>query len=229
MKTYHTFKILYLLVALALLGGCSTSPVPKANPLYAGVRPAMAKALPIDTGSIYKAGYDITLFESITARQVGDILTVMLSEKTNASQTAKTKTTKDSDIDITLSKLMGQSLTFRGVPVLDTALEFGREFEGKGDTSQSNSITGSVTVTITEVLANGNFVVQGEKLLTLNQGVEHIRVSGIIRQEDISPANTIASSKIANSKIIYGGEGTIAEANTKGWLQRLIDGPYWPF
>jgi len=229
MNTNYSITYLLLLIAFALLSGCSTSPVPKANPLYAGVRPAMTQALPIETGSIYKAGYDITLFESITARNVGDILTVVLSEKTNASLKAKTKTTKDSEIDVALTKLMGQSLTFRGVPVLDTELTFDREFEGKGDTSQSNSLTGSVTVTITEVLANGNFVVQGEKLLTLNQGVEHIRVSGIIRQEDISPANTIASSKIANSKIIYGGEGTIAESNTKGWLQRLIDGPYWPF
>lgn len=229
MKMYSTTVMLLLLIALAISSGCSTSAVATANPLYAGVRPAMVKALPIDTGSIYKAGYDITLFESITARNVGDILTILLSEKTNASQKAKTKTTKDSEIDLTAAKILGQSLTFGGVPVLDTSVNFEREFNAKGATSQSNSLTGSVTVTITEVLANGNFVIQGEKLLTLNQGVEHIRVSGVIRQEDISPANTIASAKIANAKIIYGGEGTIAEANTKGWLQRLIDGPYWPF
>ncbi len=229
MKTYYPIFVPFLFVTLVLAGGCSTSAVPTENPLYAGVRPVMSRALPIDTGSIYKAGYDITLFESVTARNVGDILTIILSEKTNASQKAKTKTTKDSDIELAAAKLLGQSVTLRGVPVLDTSVTFEREFNAKGATSQSNSLTGSVTVTITEVLPNGNFVIRGEKLLTLNQGVEHIRVSGIIRQEDISPANTIASSKIANAKIIYGGEGTIAEANTKGWLQRLVDGPYWPF
>ena len=72
-------------------------------------------------------------------------------------------------------------------------------------------------------------VIRGEKLITLNTGVEHIRLSGIVRAQDITPDNTVKSSQIANARIVYGGEGPIAEVNRKGWFQQFTDSSWWPF
>ena len=87
--------ITVLAIITLLVGGCATSQVPSSDPMYSGVRPAATKPLPITTGAIYKSGYEVTLFEDVSAKNVGDLLTVILSESTNASKTASTKTQKD--------------------------------------------------------------------------------------------------------------------------------------
>lgn len=211
------------------LTGCATSQKPVSDPDYAPVRAVSSQPLPVHTGSIFRTGYEIALFEDTKARQVGDILTVTLQENTNASKKASTNTTKESDATLGGVTFMGKGVTNNGRNMLDFGLAADRSFKGEGDSSQSNSLNGKITVTVSEVLPNGNLMIRGEKLLTLNQGVEHIRISGIIRTDDISPDNTIHSSKIANAKIIYGGEGVIAETNSKGWLQRVFDSSFWPF
>jgi flagellar L-ring protein precursor FlgH len=104
-----------------------------------------------------------------------------------------------------------------------------RAFKGEGDSTQSNSLTGTISVTVAEVLANGNLVVRGEELITLNTGSEHIQLAGIVRPEDVTPSNTIKSSQIANAKIVYGGQGQIADVNKKGWLHKFVDSAWWPF
>lgn len=208
--------------------GCSTSPG-VSDPAYASVRPVDSKPLPIDTGSIYKSGYGIKLFEDSKATKVGDILTVLLLEKTNASKSAKTKTKKDTDVNVAAPIVLGKGVLKNGVPILQTELGAKRKFDGEGDTTQSNSLTGTISVTVAEVLSNGNLVIRGEKLITLNTGVEHIRLSGIVRPQDVTPDNTIHSSQIANARIVYGGEGPIAEVNRKGWFLQFIDSSWWPF
>jgi flagellar L-ring protein precursor FlgH len=112
---------------------------------------------------------------------------------------------------------------------LQTELVAAREFKGEGDSTQSNSLTGTISVTVSEVLSNGNLVVRGEKLITLNTGSEHIRLSGIVRPDDVTPDNTIRSSQIANARIVYGGNGPVADVNKKGWLQQIVDSPWFPF
>ena len=79
-----------------------------------------------------------------------------------------------------------------------------------------------------DVLPSGNLVVRGEKIIGLNQGSEFIRISGLVRPQDVSTDNIIVSTKLANSRIFYGGGGTIAESNTKGWLSRFFDSPVFP-
>jgi flagellar L-ring protein precursor FlgH len=207
---------------------CSTTQ-PGSDPEFASVRPVSTQPLPIDTGSIYKSGYGIKLFEDNKANKVGDILTVVLSEKTNASKKAHTKTVKDSDVGVDAPLILGKGVTHNGIPILQTELVASREFKGEGDSTQSNSLTGTISVTVAEVLSNGNLVVRGEKLITLNTGSEHIRLSGIVRPEDVTPANTIRSSQIANAKIVYGGNGPVADVNKKGWLQQIVDSPWFPF
>jgi flagellar L-ring protein precursor FlgH len=214
---------------LVVSTACSTTASTGSDPAFASVRPVDAQPLPIDSGSIYKSGYGIKLFEDNKASKIGDILTVVLDERTNASKKAHTKTVKDSDVGIEAPLVLGKGITHNGVALLQTDLVANREFKGEGDSTQSNSMTGTISVTVAEVLSNGNLVVRGEKLIALNTGSEHIRVSGIVRPEDVTPANTVNSSQIANANIVYGGNGPIAEANKKGWLQQIVDSSWFPF
>jgi flagellar L-ring protein precursor FlgH len=216
-------------VLLLILSGCASSGKSNSDPNFAAVRPVDSKPMPINTGSIYKSGYEIQLFEDTKASKVGDILTVVFDERTNASKSAKTKTKKESDIQMEAPLVFGRGITKDGVALLQTEVDAEREFKGEGDATQSNSLTGKVSVTVAEVLSNGNLVVRGEKLISLNHGVEHVRVAGIVRPEDINPDNTVSSSKIANAQIVYGGQGAISEVNQKGWLHRFVDSAWWPF
>jgi flagellar L-ring protein precursor FlgH len=229
-NTRLQFKVWISTIALlAISTACSTTKQPGSDPAFASVRPVSTQPLPIDTGSIYKSGYDIKLFEDNKASKIGDILTVILEEKTNASKKARTKTLKDSEVVVDAPLVLGKGITHNGVALLQTELSADREFKGEGDSTQSNSLTGTISVTVSEVLTNGNLVVRGEKLITLNTGSEHIRLAGIVRPEDVTPNNTIKSSQIANAQIVYGGQGPIADVNKKGWLHQFVDSAWWPF
>ncbi len=226
------------LALLILLAGCSTTPdMAKRDPAYAPARPA---PVPVqkNSGSIFQSGAGLSLFRDSRARRVGDILTVRLAEKTRASKSAKTNTSRNHEVKIDNPVLFGAQVQFNAPRILpldnhkdnNLAAEFGSErtFGGAGDSSQSNSLTGSVTVSVIEVLSNGYLVVRGEKTVSLNQGSEYIRVAGIVRPQDIGPDNTVLSSKLADARISYGGNGVIAESNRRGWLSRTL-GAIWPF
>lgn len=221
--------VVWLLLAYSLLAGCSTTHQAVSDPDFAPIRPIGAKPLPVSDGAIYKAGYGLSLFEDPKAHRIGDIITIILQEKTNASKSASTNTAKDAAIDIGAPTIFGKGVTHRGEAILSASVDAQRDFTGEGDSTQSNSLTGRISVTVADVYPNGNLLVRGEKLLTLNQGSEHIRISGIVRAADVSPNNTVLSTQVANARIVYGGQGVLAEANTKGWLQRLFDGNWWPF
>ncbi len=111
---------------------------------------------------------------------------------------------------------------------MNNTIDATRSFAGSGDSAQSNSLTGEIAVTVTDILPSGNLVIRGEKIIGLNQGSEFIRLSGLVRPKDVSTENIVFSRKIANARIYYGGGGVIAESNSKGWLARLFDSPMFP-
>jgi flagellar L-ring protein precursor FlgH len=171
----------------------------------------------------------VRLFEDNKAFRIGDVLSVTLEESTNASKSAETSTEKDDEVEIGAEAIFGSAgPKVNGNLVLNSAFDAERDFSGKGDSSQSNSLTGEIAVTVVNVLPSGSLVVRGEKIIGLNQGSEFIRISGLVRPQDISTDNTVVSTKLANSRIFYGGGGTIAESNTKGWLSRFFDSPVFP-
>jgi len=221
-----TMRIL-LLAALGVLAACSSKP--QRDPAYAAVRPNPPPPAAQFTGSIYHTGTAVALFEDARARRVGDMLTVVLTEKTQASKNATTKTKKDSKVDMPAPTVFGKGVTYHGRPILSADIQQGREFSGAGDSSQGNSLSGSITVTVAEVLSNGNLVVRGEKLLTLNQGDEQIRIAGIVRPADIRPDNTILSTQVADAQVSYAGTGALADANSQGWMSRFFNSSWWPF
>lgn len=180
-------------------------------------------------GAIYGAGTGFALFEDTKARVAGDLLTVLLVEKTQAKKNAATSTSKDSSVDIANPTLLGRGLSIAGTGVGEFALEGSRGFDGKGDSSQSNQLSGSITVTVVERLPNGNLVVVGEKNVELNQGSERVRLSGVVRPVDIKPDNTLTSDRVADARIEYVGRGALADANAQGWLSRFFNSPWFPF
>lgn len=224
-------KFLLVAAIALLLAGCDT--LPKRDPDFAPVQPADLRPPQQSNGAIYQAGYDMRLFEDHAARRVGDILTVTFDENTSATKQANSKTGKNSDIQasgsaptifgLASSALLGHDLATS----LDYSMD--RSSEGKGDAKQSNKLSGDISVTVVDVLPNGNLRVRGEKRVTLNDGSEYIRLSGIVRPIDISVANKLSSSKVADATIMYTGDGALADSNKPGWITRILSSPLFPF
>lgn len=217
-----------VLICAALTGCSGTAPV-KRDPAYSGIRPMSVMPPPANDGSLFRDGRDVALFEDQRARRVGDILVVKLMERTNASKKSDASTSKESSVELSAPTIFGRPVTLKGTPILSGSAEATTSFDGKGDASQSNSLQGYVTVTVSEVLPNGNLVVRGEKIITLNQGSEFVRLSGVVRPVDIATDNSVLSTQVADAEITYGGEGALADANTMGWGQRFLQSKWWPF
>lgn len=219
------------LLAVVLATGCAGSPE-RGESAYAPVAvPAQPAAQQQYNGAIYQAGYDMALFQDLKARRVGDILTVVLVEQTDAQKTASSAAARSNTQSITNPTLFGQPVALGGGGDvnLGASLSSSTDFSGEGDASQSNSLVGSIAVTVAEVLPNGNLVVQGEKWIAINNGDEYIRLRGIVRPVDIASNNSVLSTSVANAQISYGGKGAIADAQKMGWLARFFISAVWPF
>lgn len=217
----------FLLLPLLLLTACES--MPKRDPAFAPARLAELQPPQQNNGSLYQDGYDIRLFEDHTARRVGDILTVKLAEKTDAKKEADNEVKKSNKTSISIPTILGKSNQKILGYQLDTSLASSNDFSGEGETNQSNELTGSVTVTVVKLLPNGNLKIRGEKRVTLNDGDEYIRLSGIVRPVDIDADNTILSTKVADATIMYTGEGAMADASKMGWLARFFVSAFFPF
>lgn len=230
---------LVFIAAMAQLVGCNTAP--RRDPGFAASYPApleVPQARQAASGAIYQTGYDVVLFEDSRARRIGDILTIRLSEATNATKSQKNDVSKDHDTAIANPTILGANPAF-GLPgllplsdtdhnTLETKLGASTEFKGKSDTAQRNSLTGDISVTVADVLPNGNLVVRGEKRLNLNSGNEYVKISGIVRPLDIAANNVVPSTKVADATIIYTGEGAESDATRMGWLGRFFNGALFP-
>ncbi|MDO6564519.1 flagellar basal body L-ring protein FlgH [Amphritea sp. 1_MG-2023] len=220
---------LAMLTAVFILGGCSST-VPKPdNPHFAPVRAQAMQAPREVTGSIFNAATSNNLYGDGRAHRVGDIITVVLEESTSSSKSNKTSIDKTSSQTIAAPTIFGQQASVMGRPLNYDSGDSDTEFDGEGSSDMSNSLDGDITVTVHEVLPNGLMIVKGEKWLTLNQGDEYIRVSGMIRPQDISSSNTVNSTQLADARITYSGSGALNDSNSMGWLSKFFIGPLWPF
>ncbi|MGN2254642.1 flagellar basal body L-ring protein FlgH [Frateuria sp. GZRe12] len=222
------FRLSTAALALALLAGCMAMPA-RDDGQWAPTPPMQPEvaAAPAD-GAIYHDNQNMELFSDARAHRVGDILTIVLVESTQASKKASTSTSKKDKADVAAPTIMGKDLTINGNP-LSVGLDSERNFDGSGSSSQSNQLTGQITVTVAQRLSNGNLIVRGEKWLTINQGQELVRIAGIVRPQDIGQDNTVPSTRVADARISYTGRGTLADANTQGWLSRFFNSKWMPF
>ena len=210
---------LAMMLAGGLLGACTTVPPTNVHqPMTA--RPAARTENLAATGSIYQAGVSRTLFEDRRARYVGDTMHITISEATNASTKSNTNASKTTAVSAsvpTVSGLPGKSL--QGL-ALDASSS--NTLAGKGDAAANNVFNGTITVTVIEVLPNGNLLVSGEKQVSIGAGTEYIRLSGIVNPYFINAANTISSGNVADARIEYKESGVISEAQVMGWLSRFF-------
>ncbi|MEQ6884813.1 flagellar basal body L-ring protein FlgH [Salicola sp. Rm-C-2C1-2] len=215
-----------LLMLILVLAGCQAMTRERAkpgDPAFAPVEPeAMMADQPVN-GSIYQNSRNHNLFGDSKALNVGDVVTVQLQENTAASKTSNTNITKESEAGLEAPSVLGQEGLGIGTDVSQD-----REFDGAAQADQSNQLSGSITVTVVEVMPNGVLRVRGEKWLELTQGKEYVRVSGLIRQQDIGSDNRVSSRRIADARISYGGTGDFDQSNRMGWLTRFFNSEWWP-
>jgi len=221
-RAFHvTLSVLSLAVAFT---GCASSTdefvLPEFSPSYQQLQATNASR----HGSIFQSGTERSLFEDIKARRVGDILMVLLVEETSGQNSSDNNVNQSTGSNVTAPNFGGRDRTNMGI-----SLNSENSFNGQSGSSQSNSLNGSIAVTVSQVLANGNLVIEGEKWLQINQGNEYIRLQGVVRQKDIGAYNTLYSTQVADARISYGGKGNNARNNNPGWAAKILFSPLWPF
>ncbi len=189
-------------------------------------------------GSLFQAGGSRGLFDDGRASRVGDILTIELSENTEASWNISGSRSHSNELDVDNPNIFGADVQFDApawLPLDEDAdnnlgMDFSStsDFQDSGSGSQDNSLTGEISVTVVEVLANGNMVVRGEKQINLSGNEEYIQVSGTVRPRDVGSDNVVESSRLANARIAYAGSEMMAQAGQRGWLGDFL-GKVWPF
>ncbi|MFT7560568.1 MAG: flagellar L-ring protein precursor FlgH [Flavobacteriales bacterium] len=230
----HTVSKWFVMVTLAVLSNaCVIQPPPVAgDPYYAPIMQVQARDDQFVNGSLYRENVAINLYGDRKASRIGDIITVNLNESTSSSKSSNVEITKENELGI--PSVAGGAGTILGIrPTvgnfgLGTNFESTNEFTGEAGADQSNRLNGSISVTVVDVYPNGNLVIRGEKWMTLNRGEEFIRISGIVRPDDVSPDNTVSSIKIANARIQYSGTGELADSQKMGWMTRFFNSAIWP-
>ena len=211
---------LAVVVAQVVLAGCVATVPPTAVHQPMSVRPE-PRALPEQVnGSIYNVATSRPLFEDRRARFVGDTLTIVIAEKTQASKKSDTKSDRSQAIDLSVPTVSGLPLkSLQGVGLTaDSANKFG----GSGQNTSTNDFTGTLTVTVIEVYPNGNLLVSGEKQIGLKDGEEFIRFSGVVNPNTVTGANTVSSTQVADARIEYKANGFLDSSQVMGWLSRFF-------
>ena len=230
MLTSSRALLLVMALPMLLAGGCTVlPPTPLTHsPNFAPVQPVAADRTRVATGGIYNSRVSESWFGRGRNYQVGDVITVLLSESTQAKRSQDSAVSRDSSNDVVPTGLAASALKFPG-NLAGIKLDGGSiSNTGTGTANQLATLEGSVAVTVVEVLANGNLVLRGEKQLALSEGSEVIQVASTIRPEDVAPNNTVQSRRLANAQITYRGTGDLAAASRAGWgTSALLK--LWPF
>ena len=217
-------------IGLLLLSGCAAvkeAKIQPNDPNFAPILPEQEETSIVPTGSLFNTHYVNSIYSDSKARRVGDIISVILNESTQAKKNSKTELKKTNATTLKPVVGLGGSATINGKSI-QMGVDQNSNFKGDSKADQGNSLTGNISVNVLKVLANGNLVIRGEKWMTLNNGNEYIRLTGIIRSRDIASDNTILSNKIANARIQYSGTGSFAQVQQQGWLSKFFNSGWWP-
>jgi flagellar L-ring protein precursor FlgH len=229
-RTLAHFVPLCVVGGCALLQSCAWNTPPATTHQPMTVRPTPRQDLIANAGAIYQpdAGR-LVLYEDRRARFVGDTITILIQENTSASKKSSANANRTGSTALTVPSVSGlPTKAFQGLQGIDVEASSKQSFSGKGDAASNNLFTGSLAVTVIEVLENGNLLVSGEKQVTINQGTEFVRFSGVVNPTYIQADNTVSSTRVADARLEYRGTGYISEAQTMGWLGRFFMS-VWPF
>jgi flagellar L-ring protein precursor FlgH len=185
--------------------------------LLAVAASVVAPTLPVAAQSLY----DETTFRSLTADhkafRVGDVLTVQVVESATATANADTGTQRHNNLGLDLS------LDHHRVRHASANANVGGDFDGGGRTARDGRLVAQLTVSIRDVLPNGDLLVAGEQQLTINDERQRIAVTGRVRPQDISEANVVLSTRVADADITYVGEGHLADRQKPAWWRQVAD------
>jgi flagellar L-ring protein precursor FlgH len=193
--------------------------------------PALAGAdnegsLWVDDGSLSE------MFINAKARRVGDILTIKIVESSKATNNASTNTGRTTSMAVGLSSLFNLEQNFSANSIFNpfgtAQSDYESEFDGSGTTARSGALTAYITARIIQVLPNGNFIIEGNREVRINNENQIITLTGLVRPRDIAASNVILSTYIADARISYSGSGVLNDQQRPGWLARLLDS-IWPF
>ena len=209
----------WILIIGGLLAGCTTTPPTNVHqPMTA--RPTARYDSPMGNGAIFQTGQSRPLFEDRRARFVGDTITIKITESTTASAKNSNKLDKSNAQKASVTALSG--LPGKGLLGMDLGASSSTAFSGKGEAANNNAFNGSITVTVIDVLPNGNLLVSGEKQLSIGEEQEFVRLSGVVNPSFVDFSNSVDSSKVADARIEYKSAGQISEGQMMGWLARFF-------
>jgi flagellar L-ring protein precursor FlgH len=208
-------------LALVALAACALVPKEPITQQPMTARPPAAPLNSASPGAIYNAGYaGRPLFEDQRPRNTGDIITIVIAENVNATKSSAASAARNASEAFAVPVTPG---IFGGLFHNTNLNASGSNgFNGTGGASAANTFNGTLTVTVTGVLPNGNLEVSGEKQMLINQGNEFVRFSGVVNPTTISGTNTVFSTQVADAKIEYSAKGYIDESQQMGWLQRFF-------
>ena len=227
----HRVSVLGSVLLALSLTACTNVLPPQAlthSPQFEPVYPVQNARETMATGAIYVGRQSDSWFGKGRNFQVGDVITVLLNESTQAARTQNGTITRDSSNTLVPTGLQNYGAGLGGFMKGINLTGGSVSNKGTGAADQQASLSGSVAVAVVEVMPNGNLVLRGEKQLALTEGSEVIQVAGIIRPEDVAPNNTVQSRRLANAQIAYRGTGDLANATRAGWgTSALLK--LWPF
>ena len=215
-------RALLTLLLTSLLVGCAaletTPPTAVHQPMSA--RPEVRAGVAPANGAIFQTVGVRPLFEDRRARLVGDTITINLAESTTARKASNASASRDGSLSAGITSI--NKLPLKGLAGLGVEAESESDFSGQGAAAANNLFNGTITCTVIEVYPNGNLLVSGEKQVSINQGNEFIRFSGVINPNHVTTSNTVQSTQVADARIEYKSSGYISESQAMGWLQRFF-------
>jgi flagellar L-ring protein FlgH len=227
-------KALILLAALLALAGCGGL----ANSVPYAPAPLVAEPLPPtpppQEGSLWTSRNPFGLVADQRAHQVGDIVTISITESAKASEIATTQTSKTSGVKASIASLLGLTFPMKAFSAQDVNAEsaveaaVGNTSKGEGKTERQSTFTTYLSARVIQVLPNNNLVIQGQRHLRINNETEVVTLTGLVRPEDIDRNNTVPSTKVAEARLEIAGAGVVSDKQRQGWLTRILD-HVWPF
>ena len=213
-------KKLIIIASIFIINGCSTYVEEVNNKQFKPLTPSFEEFNREEpsNGAIFSTSSTGLFSSDRRAKKVGDILSVTLSETFSSSKGATNSSAKADSIGAEV----GPTGIMRNFAGLGGSASKTNSFSGSMATSQSNSLSGTISATVVRVFPNGNLEIKGQKKLRITEGTEYIRLSGIIRPQDISTSNTVSSTKIAEAQIEYVGAGILDSASKPGWGSALF-------
>ena len=218
-----SIRVSVALLCAAVVQGCALIPP---EPIVTGpltASPPPMTVMPEPNGSIYQptAYGNYPLFEDRRPRNVGDIVTIIIQEKTNAAKSVSTESSRSGSADLGVGLVPAVMPSWIG-PQQNFDVAGSNEASGQGSSAANNTFTGTLTTTVIGVLPNGNLQLAGEKQIAINRGSEYIRFSGVVDPRSISGSGTVPSTQVADARMEYRSKGRMDEVQEMGWLQRFF-------